>query len=179
MTSHARWWHTARAAGFIDGVRIIVTLTEEGRQEGRSRERRRIAVDVGCGKAERGVQAGGRRPEVSASRQLSEGASVRADKASEQARSPHEWLGCRTGATCAVVGVGACSRPAAAFSRCPFSPRHGGPLLLPPARTVPPRVPPMYRATSAAATYHPSDSVGREHNPSCLLGRGEPAGPQL
>lgn len=53
-------------------------------------------MDVGCGKAGRGVQAGGRRPEVSASRQLSEGASVRADKASEQAdrqaRSPHEWL---------------------------------------------------------------------------------------
>lgn len=33
MTSHARWWHTARAAGFVDGVRIIVTLTVEGRQE--------------------------------------------------------------------------------------------------------------------------------------------------
>lgn len=64
---------------------------------------------VGRGQAPRGVR-----------RQLSEGASERADR---QARSPHEWLGCHTGATCAVVGVGACSRPAAAFSRCPFSPR--------------------------------------------------------
>lgn len=33
MTSHARWWHTARAASFVDGVRIIVALTAEGRGE--------------------------------------------------------------------------------------------------------------------------------------------------
>jgi len=73
MTSHTRWWHTARAASFVDGVRIIVALTAEGRRTGTIASC--TTVDVGRGKAGRGVQAGGRRPEVSASRQLSEGAS--------------------------------------------------------------------------------------------------------
>lgn len=43
MTSHARWWHTARAArSVVDGVRIIVALA---------------AVRAGQGGRERGVCA--------------------------------------------------------------------------------------------------------------------------
>lgn len=60
-----------------------------------------------------------RRPEESprqtskqAGRQAGKQAGKQASKQAKRARSPHEWLGCRTEAT--VVGVGACSRPAAA-----------------------------------------------------------------
>lgn len=52
-----------------------------------------------------------RRPEESP-RQTSRQAGKQAGRQAKRARSPHEWLGCRTEAM--VVGVGACSRPAAA-----------------------------------------------------------------
>lgn len=58
MTSHARWWHTARAAGTVDGVRIIVALLIEG-TEGDDRElchcRRRMREIGGKGDAGRGL----------------------------------------------------------------------------------------------------------------------------
>jgi len=62
----------ARAAGSVDGVRIIVTLAAEGGGGGGERIAR--AVPPPCGRrsrAERGMQAGGRRPEVSASERAS------------------------------------------------------------------------------------------------------------
>lgn len=151
------------------------------------------AVDVGRGKAGRGVQAGGRRPEVSASRQLAKRGSERAKRASERADRQAGKKSARVvrvsyrGYARAVVGVGACSRPAAAFSRCPFSPRRGAArrpaAALPLVGTVPARPSdPRHRATGAAATHHPSDSVGRADTtpPACWAGgEREPAGPQL
>jgi len=191
MTSRARWWHPARAASFIDGVRIIVAFKVEGL--GGKRSRATNTVNVGHGKAGRGregeVQAGGRRPEVSASERLNEGASEQTGR--QEVHTTHEWLGCRIQglryATCAVVGVGACSRPAAAFSRrplLPFSPLTRRPAA---ARSLPyvytsirSRLPsrpssPPNRATGAAATHYPSDSVSGTTPPACWAG-GELAG---
>ena len=136
-----------------------------------------------------GGQAGGRRPEVSASERLNEGASEQTGR--QEVHTTHEWLGCRIQglryATCAVVGVGACSRPAAAFSRrplLPFSPLTRRPAA---ARSLPyvytsirSRLPsrpssPPNRATGAAATHYPSDSVSGTTPPACWAG-GELAG---
>ena len=102
--------------------------------EGTRRRRRRTRGEEEERRWERGEgeeeeeEKRSRRPEESlrqtsrqASKQASRQASKQASKQAKRARSPHEWLGCRTGAT--VVGVGACSRPAAASFTILFPPR--------------------------------------------------------
>lgn len=124
------------------------------------------------------MQAGGRRPEVSASRQLSEGAGKASERAGKKsarvARVSYRGYvrgggGGRVQPACSCLLALPLFSPAARC-RAPFC-------------SYGPRAPPwpVDRATGAAATHHPSDPVGRGHNPSCLLGRarGELAGPQL
>lgn len=96
------------------------------------------------------------------------GAPRRVQDGRRQARSPHEWPGCRVQGLRVVVGVGACSRPAAASlpspspRRTPLAPRRGSPY---------PSEGSTRRATGAAATHHPSGPT----TPPV----GGPAGPQL
>lgn len=112
MTSRARWWHMARAAGSVDGVRIIVTLAAEGGGGGGGEESRELChhpADDALAR-EGGCKQGAGAPRCP---RASERANRQADRRASE-RSARVARVSYAGTTHAVVEVGACSRPAAA-----------------------------------------------------------------
>lgn len=159
MTSHARWWHTARAVGSVDGVRIIVTLAAKGGREGRKGGEKGKKNRASCvppwTTLSRGKGGAGRG-------QAPRGVRERAGKASEQAgkKSARVARVSYAGTTHAVVEVGACSRPAAASWRQPplsFRAPLSGPL--PRAPSCPyarsPRVPQAHASRHRRSRHPP------------------------
>lgn len=124
---------------------------------------------------EGGCRQGGRRPEVS-SRTADQGSKRASERASRQNRQAGKKSArvarvSYTGATrtqwwgwarAAGLQLPLCIAPFSPLARC---------RLIPAPATVPAHpLRPKHRASGAAAI-HPSDSVGRGHNPSLLLGR--------
>lgn len=167
MTSHARWWHMARAAGSVDGVRIIVTLAAEGKGERRIVRAvpPRLWTTLLRGK---GVQAGGRRPEVSASEQTGSQAGKKSARVARVVRRDYA----RGGGGGRVQPACSCLLAAAPFLPYPsLSPARCRAPSCPYVRS--PRAPQAHASRHRRSRYPPPLWFGRAQPLFCLLRSGE------